>query len=202
MRRGGRVKSESPRRAKRSALNTHRVGLLVHYSMFVRWQLYRSQAKPPRWPFRARDDHGGRLRAVLVESVRVDGRPRQKHVAFLGSIVSDKLIDDRAGKRFWRDVTAKLDRLGNRVSPEECERILAAIAAKVGGRPTEAELEQFELEREAFLQSMRASFAALPRRAPRRPRRRRPLRDRVEEAARKYAELQLKLDRESLTGKR
>jgi hypothetical protein len=179
---------------KRSALNVQRVPFLVHYSMFVRWQRYESQALNSWWA--ERNDRRARLKAILVESVRVDGKPRQKHVAFLGSIASDDSIDGTAGKRFWRDVTQKLERLGNRVSPEERERILAAIAAKIGGRPTEAELEQFEARVEAFMQSVRTSLAA-PQRAPRRARRQRPLRDRVEEAARKYTELLSKLDHET-----
>jgi hypothetical protein len=170
------------------------VRLLVHYSMFVRWQTYCSQALIP---WRCPKTERTRLRAVLVESVRVHGKPRQKHIAFLGSIASDDSIDGTAGKVFWGAVTQKLERLGNRVSPEERERILASIAAKVGGRPTDAELEKFERGREQLLQSLRTSLAPY-RRAPRPARRRRPLRDRVEEAARKYAELQLKLDRETL----
>jgi hypothetical protein len=105
-------------------------------------------------------------RIILVESVRVNGKPRQKHVAFLGSI---ELDDPRAtigdsdharfwrdmiakGKaRFWRDVISRLKRLGNRVGPEDRKRIAAAIAAKVGEPPTEAELQQLEREREQFL---------------------------------------------------
>jgi hypothetical protein len=156
--------------------------------MFVRWQTYQSQ-----W----RDD---RLRAVLVESVRIDGKPRQKHIAFLGSIQSDDL--DKAARYFWRNVTLTLKRLGNRVSPEDYERIIASIATKVGGRPlTDEELERMEREREAFLGGVAAELAPY-RRAPRPPRRQRPLRDRVEEAGRKYVELQLKLDRETLIEKR
>jgi hypothetical protein len=119
--------------------------------MFVRWQTYQSQ-----W-------RGDRLRAVLVESVRVHGKPRQKHIAFLGSIAaSDDAIGGAAGKRFWRDVTSKLDRLGNHVSPEERERILASIAAKVGGRPTDAELEQFERECEQLMPESANIPRALP----------------------------------------
>jgi hypothetical protein len=165
-----------------------RVRFLVHYnSMFVRWQLYRSQALYP-WHAK-RNDRSARLKAVLVESVRVDGKPRQKHIAFLGSIASDASIDDPTGWRFWRDVTLKLDRLGNRVSADERERIIASIAAKVGAAPpSEAEFEQYERENHQALERLSASLGPY-RRARRPPRRRRPLRDRVEEAGRKYSEL-------------
>jgi hypothetical protein len=174
--------------------------------MYVRWQTYRS-----------RNDRRARLKAVLVESVRVDGKPRQRHIAFLGSFELDdpRMIagdSDNArfwrrmsanGKaRFWRDVTARLDQLGNRVGPEDRARLLASIAERVGsGPPTVAELEQFERECEQFLQGLQTSLAPY-RRTPRPPRRRRPLRDRVEEAGRKYTELLFKLDQERLIGKR
>jgi len=123
--------------------------------MFVRWQQYRSQARNP-WQ-RECNDRRARLKAILVESVRVDGKPRQKHVAFLGSIEVSAVDDAGSGHaHFWRDVISRL----NRVGPEDRKRITAVIAAKVGGPPTEAELEQLERER----------FLPRPRRRPRRSR--------------------------------
>jgi hypothetical protein len=138
--------------------------------MYVRWQTYRSQALNP-W-LRECNDRRARLKAVLVESVRVAGEPRQRHIAFLGSIEVDdpRMItgdSDNArfwrrmsanGKaRFWRDVTARLDPLGNRVGPEERARLLASIAERVGsGPPTVAELEQFERESDALRAQLRA----------------------------------------------
>jgi hypothetical protein len=181
---------------KRSALSVQRVRFLIHYSMFVRWQTYHSQAL---YPWHAeRNDKRARRKAILVESVRVNGKPRQRHIAFLGSIASDESIDGVLGKRFWRDVLSTLKRLGNRVGPEDYERIIASIAAKVGGvPPTEAELEQFGRKVDRDLESLGASLAPY-RQAPRPHRRRRPLRDRVKEAASKYAELLSKLDQETI----
>jgi hypothetical protein len=154
--------------------------------MFVRWQTYPLHL---RW-----NKERARLKAILVESVRVDGKPRQKHIAFLSSIASDSL--GKPGPRFWCEVASKLKRLGNRIGPEDYERIMASIAVKVGGPPmTEAELEQFERECEQFFRPSPASHLRAPRPPPRR---RRPLRDRVEEAKRKYTELQFKLDLETL----
>jgi hypothetical protein len=202
----GRARREAAQRgdgpAWRSVLSVQLVRPLVHYSMFLRWQTYRSQA---RIPWRCAKTERTRLRAVLVESVRVDGKPRQRHIAFLGSIASGEPIDGVLGKRFWRDVFSTLKRLGNRVGPEDYERIIASIAAKVGGvPPTEAELEQFGRNVDRALERLGASLAPY-RREARPPPRRRPLHDRVEEAARKYeeatrkyAELRSKLDQETL----
>jgi hypothetical protein len=116
--------------------------------MFVRWQLYRSQARSRS--HREHNDKHARLKAILVESVRVDGKPRQKHVAFLGSMS----LDGGDRPRFCYDVTTKLNRLSNRISSQERERIGEAISKKVGGRLlTKAELAKFERLRADILGS-------------------------------------------------
>jgi hypothetical protein len=150
--------------------------------MFVRWQQFRPQRRP--------DLNGDRLQAVLVEAVRIDGKPRQKHVAVLGSIKFDKryvghtryepILDAKDGKRFnrytedkyeigldknrvrrfWYDVTKRIKGLDNRLSEEDRGRVLAALNKRVEGRfLTDAEIEQFEREREQFLASLRNMFA-------------------------------------------
>jgi hypothetical protein len=118
--------------------------------MFVRWQLYRSQALTRH--HRKRNDERARLKAVLVESVRVDGKPRQKHIAFLGSTS----IDGGDRRRFWYEVTTSLDRLDNRVSPQDRKRIVAAITKRLGERPpTRAQTEQFKRDRDLLLKGLR-----------------------------------------------
>jgi hypothetical protein len=113
--------------------------LLVHYDMFVRWQLYRSQAMN-RWHRECNDKHA-RLRAVLVESVRINGKPVQKHIAFLGSTS----IDGSDRPRFWWEVTTRLNRLADRLSRQDRARIGETISKKVGGRLlTRSELAKFE----------------------------------------------------------
>ena len=74
-------------------------------TMFVRWQEYKSRAKSRR--LRAfRKKHGPhRLRAILVETVRIDGKPHQRYLAYLGSVQADR----RDRPRFWYGVTRKLD---------------------------------------------------------------------------------------------
>jgi hypothetical protein len=105
--------------------------------MFVRWQQYRSQALSSL--LRERNDQRARLKAILVEAYRVDGKPKQRHIAFLGSIS----IDKGDAPRFQHTVTACLDRLSNRVSPDDRQRIEAALVAKVGLKLlTPAELDQ------------------------------------------------------------
>ena len=95
-----------------------------------------------RWTHRTRV-HGGlfgdagqvRWKASLIESVRVDGKPRQRHIALLGSFRDSDIENPNYGHRsrcdFWDTVTARLDRLGDRVSAEEPRKIEDAIARKV-----------------------------------------------------------------------
>jgi hypothetical protein len=114
--------------------------------MYVRWQLYRSQAR--NRSHREHNDRRARLKAILVESVRVDGKPVQKHIAVLGSTS----IDGGDRPQFWYEVTTQLRRLSNRISPQDRERIGEAIGKKVGGRLlTKAELAKFRRRRAELL---------------------------------------------------
>jgi hypothetical protein len=80
------------------------------------------------------------------------------HIAFLGSMS----IDRSDIRRFWRKVTGRLDQLGNRVGPEDRDRLLASIAERVGSPPmTAAELEQFDRECEALGFSWSGRFDAV-----------------------------------------
>ena len=58
--------------------------------MFVRWQS-RVRAERNDWALREVGDIT--WNAILVESVRVDGKPRQNHVAYLGSLLDEASED-------------------------------------------------------------------------------------------------------------
>jgi len=106
--------------------------------MFVRWQLYRSRAVSRT--LRKRNDARARLKAMLVESVRIEGKPRQKYIASLGSTS----IDGGDRMRFWHKVTARLDQMDDRLTPQDRRQIVAAIANRLGEQPpTKAQLNRF-----------------------------------------------------------
>jgi hypothetical protein len=93
--------------------------------MFVHWQVRRRQgAKYGR-------ADTTKLRAVLVESVRVGGQPRQRHLAYLGVIDAARIDITLNRIWFWDAVTDRLDRLGNRLPGEVRQRIEAAMAKRV-----------------------------------------------------------------------
>ncbi len=95
-----------------------------------------------RWQRKQRADRrklGPLICAALVESHRVDGAPRQKTVAYLGGI-REGYIESALGRhlKFWRDVTQRLDQLGDGLTVEEREKVETALAKRVR-RPTDAE---------------------------------------------------------------
>ncbi len=69
--------------------------------------------------------------AVLVESHRIDGKPRQQTVAYLGSIREGLVNFTTRRGYFWRDVTQTLDGLGERVSRDYRAKIERSIAETV-----------------------------------------------------------------------
>jgi len=103
--------------------------------MYVRWQSYKRRSKhwegAPRWVLH--------WRAILVESRRIDGKPRQRHVAYLGGFIRYDLRRTSSRVRLWERIERRLDKLGNRVSPDDRKRIVAALARKAGEPPARAE---------------------------------------------------------------
>jgi hypothetical protein len=72
-----------------------------------------------------------RWSVILVESVRVNGKPTQRHVAYLASITDSAIEVDHQRLSFWDKITERLDKLGNRISPEDRKSVEAAIALTV-----------------------------------------------------------------------
>jgi hypothetical protein len=86
--------------------------------MFIRW--HKRQGKT--------DVHWG---AVLVEAVRVDGKPRQRHVAYLGGFSERRIDSVDQRRRFWGQVKTRLHALAGRISDEDRNRIIGEIAGIV-----------------------------------------------------------------------
>jgi hypothetical protein len=106
--------------------------------MFVRWKRKR---RKETWD-REGSSPPYTLSAVLVESRRVDGRPRQRFVKRLGSLWEGRIDGpDRGWWRavFWRDVDKNLDALG--LDVETRARLEIQVTRRVP-RPTEEDRER------------------------------------------------------------
>jgi hypothetical protein len=102
--------------------------------MYIRWQsrlLDRSQ-------FGSYTEDDVHWRAVLVESERVKGKPRQRHIAYIAGFTESAIKIAAQRCHIWDRVTVCLDRLGKKITAESRAKIEAAIAEKVP-RPTPAQ---------------------------------------------------------------
>ena len=89
--------------------------------MYVRWQRKQRVDK---------NGYGALLTATLVESRRIDGKPRQRSIAYLGSI-REGLIERTLSHHgyFWRDATRRLDQLD--MTRGQRDKIETALASRV-----------------------------------------------------------------------
>jgi hypothetical protein len=71
-----------------------------------------------RWAKRLRGHRGGKTYvhwgAVLIEAVRVDGKPRQRYVAYLGGFSEQGIENVHQRCRFWDRVNERLHALSDR----------------------------------------------------------------------------------------
>lgn len=92
--------------------------------MYVRWK-----ARPLRRQGHRGEAPGRSLRAVLVASRWIDGRPRQVYIRHLGSIRERKLDAQPWRAAFWKSADAALASLA--IPDHDRERIEAKIAERV-----------------------------------------------------------------------
>jgi hypothetical protein len=91
--------------------------------------------------FRETDRH---LQVSLAAARWINGRPRQEHIASLGSVPHSPSAADRIA--FWTRLHQRLDALSNRVDAEQGRAILATIHARVS-MPTPDDQQAVRLER-------------------------------------------------------
>ncbi len=122
--------------------------------MFVRWKR-KHLMRRIRWG----EDPGDSLSAVLVESRRVDGRPKQRYVKHLGVIPERHLESHGWRVGFWKTADAALASLG--LPMAEREAVEAQLAARVP-RPNADEAREARAE----LTELQATIARGRRLAP------------------------------------
>jgi hypothetical protein len=94
---------------------------------FVRWQKRESQSRYAK--------RSPRCKAILVEAVRINGQPRQRHIAFLASYKVDTIDQPGTRSLFWQRALSRLDQLDDRISPGTRKKIEAELARHVPAAP-------------------------------------------------------------------
>jgi hypothetical protein len=115
--------------------------------MFVRWK---------RCALQHRLDTT--LKAVLVRSVRVAGRPRQQTICYLASIRAQYQHTPAHRQAFWRLAEQRLARLP--LDAATRQRVVHQLATAIP-RPTGEELQQVDRQR-ALLEQMATGWTDTP----------------------------------------
>ena len=102
--------------------------------MYVRW-LHRRKSK---YNWRNANKGDVLCSAILVKNTRVDGKPKQQHIAYLVGFTESAAEFPGLRCHIWDEIDNRLDHLGNQVTPEDRAKIEATIAKKLP-RPTAAE---------------------------------------------------------------
>ena len=100
--------------------------------MYVKWQWPTDRKRQTSRSWYMRDT--AHAYASLVENTRIDGKPKQRHVAYLGSVYvernSQRAKDVHYRAWFWHHMRARLDGLGNQIGADGA-KVEAQLAAKV-----------------------------------------------------------------------
>jgi hypothetical protein len=104
--------------------------------MFIRWQ-----HRKRRTTFHLSREGDVHWAAILAESARVDGKPTQRHIAYLGGFTESQAKIPAQQCHIWDAISERLDSFGKRLNPAERKRIEAAIAEKVP-RPSRTEYKR------------------------------------------------------------
>src|SRR6266581_4939668 len=94
---------------------------------------------------------GALLIATLVESTRIHGQPRQKQIAYLGSIRERHIDKPLAVERFYQKVQERLGLLD--LDTEQREKVIISLQVRVP-LPSQELLEQTHKDYNAFLAAM------------------------------------------------
>ncbi len=111
--------------------------------MYVKWQV--KPRRKSRWSQdKENHNYSDLLTATLVRSRRVNSQPRQEVIGYLGSIRERTTQGAEFAHRqewFWEKAITTLDRLTDRISQADREKIENQLAQRVQ-RPSAGALEQ------------------------------------------------------------
>jgi hypothetical protein len=119
--------------------------------MYIRWQ---SRDRRSREFGRGRDRGDVHWRAILVENVRIDGMPTQRHIAYLAGFTESALTHPAQRRFLWERIEEKFDRLRDRISADDRKRIEKLLITRIGKPPTKAQRAALDRRREKLLTGM------------------------------------------------
>ena len=106
----------------------------IHYGfpMYVRWHSRKRRSQKffmGEWL----NEEGSDMHwaAILVETVHIDSKPAQRHLAYLGGIVESAITFAAQRRYFWNSVYERLDQLATQITTDDRRRIETAVALKV-----------------------------------------------------------------------
>lgn len=74
-----------------------------------------------------------------MESVRIDGKPRHRHVAYLVGFTESAARIPAQQRLVWERIEKRLKRLSKRIPAKNRQAIVAALIKKIGKPPTKAQ---------------------------------------------------------------
>jgi hypothetical protein len=86
--------------------------------------------------------------------VRVDGKPTQRHIAYLVGFTESAVAIPAQQRFMWERIEQQLARLRSRMSPEDRKRVVASLIKKIGKPPTKAQRAALDRRREKLLTGM------------------------------------------------
>jgi len=101
--------------------------------MFIRWQSRQRRRAKFGGSADQTDTH---WRAILVESARIDGKPRQQHIAYLAGFTESAARIATQRRLLWKAIQKRLKRLGKRISAKDRKAIMSALIEKLGKPPS------------------------------------------------------------------
>ena len=107
--------------------------------MFIRWQS--RQRKRAEFGDSKNDTH---WRAVLVESARIGGKPRHRHIAYLIGFTESAAAIPAQRRLIWEHIELRLKDLGKRIPAKDRGAIMAALIEKLGKPPIKAQGAKFD----------------------------------------------------------
>jgi hypothetical protein len=116
--------------------------------MYIRWQSRKRTSYQPAFGHGFQDTG---WRAILVENVRVDGKPKQRHIAYLAGFPESALAHPAQQMFLWDRIEDRLKGLSNRISAKDRDAITKALVKVIGKPPTKAQRAALDRKREAIL---------------------------------------------------